>query len=114
MYGVIAHNTSTTYPILITAKTYLWSLYNTCVLNMLFRLYIGGPSFAGYGFWEGQQNNEICAQMTRSSSSFWDNNHSECDAIIFRRFYSWVILFESSVMFFFMIAVILRAIRRFF
>lgn len=69
-------------------------IYDTFIVRSMARLYIYGPSVGGYGFWEGREPNEICAIMTGNSAEFWKGNLDECERMIDRRFYSWLVAFE--------------------
>lgn len=77
-------------------------VYNGSILHFLARLYIYGPQIGGIGFWQGRTPEQICAQLSPSNEAFWGRNPDECHQIISRHFYSWVVLLEVSVYFFWM------------
>ena len=58
----------------------------------ILQLYIYGPSFFGYGFWQGQEPEVICTTLTNVPVSHWNDNPNECGALIYRRFESYMVL----------------------
>jgi hypothetical protein len=71
-----------------------YRLYRKLILNNIARLYIFGPRFAGFGFWQGRSPEQICESITESSSSFWKLNMDECNRLINQHFNSYVVLIE--------------------
>ena len=71
--------------------TLLTQLYHSLITAPLQQLYMHGPSFGGYGFWNGKNNVDICAEMTSISSDVWVVNQEDCQDRIDRGFYSLVV-----------------------
>ena len=58
-------------------------------------LYLHGPSFSGYGFWEGLAHEEICSRLTMVDARYWygtpEQEHA-CNQLIERKTESlWVL-----------------------
>ena len=58
-------------------------------------LYLNGPSFSGYGFWEGLPREEICSRLTMVEARYWygtpEQEHA-CSQLIERKVESlWVL-----------------------
>lgn len=61
----------------------------------LFRiLYLTGPSFGGYGWWEGKSEPDICSALTNVDSQHWIENPEKCSKKIDNNVQGWVILVE--------------------
>ncbi len=62
---------------------------------MIFRyIYVKGPAIKGIGFWENQNEEDICAEITKVSASHWkitDINYQECQKLINRKVESFMI-----------------------
>ncbi len=59
-------------------------------------LYFYGPSFSGYGFWEGLPKEEICSRLTSVDAAVWKMNidiMSACEILIERKINSMLIFF---------------------
>ena len=74
-------------------------IYEYIVLSPLARLYLYGPSWGTFGFWNGMDTTIICSQKTQLSSSFWEEHPHECLQLISKHFYGTVVLFETIVYF---------------
>lgn len=82
-----------------TAQNIVQYVYRSTFVRFLSRLYLFGPNLKGFGFWEGKEAQDICAELTGVSSNFWSNNISKCYERIHKHFNGYVILFESIVVF---------------
>lgn len=63
---------------------------------MLRKLYMLGPAWAGWGFWEGRALDDICAELTHVDASHWRDEgggSEQCEALIERK----VIAFSIGV-----------------
>lgn len=78
---------------------YVRKVYEWIVLTPLARLYINGPSWGSFGFWNGQSLSDICAQKTSLDATFWQANPMECAQIISKNFYAMVISVETLMYF---------------
>jgi hypothetical protein len=58
----------------------------------LLQIYLFGPSFGVYGFWQGMPPSHICASMTNVHTPHWDENQDECAMLIFNRFESYMVV----------------------
>jgi hypothetical protein len=63
----------------------------------LLQLYLYGPSVAGYGFWEGHEQDVVCATLTNVHSRHWAEHGDECAGLIYRRFEGYLILFYVTI-----------------
>ena len=59
------------------------------------KLYKEGPSFGGYGFWQGAEPYDICAALSQVPNHHWQVNGKACELLIDRRVNSWVIAFYA-------------------
>jgi hypothetical protein len=75
----------------------LQHMYHRFILSALARVYVHGPSIAGFGFWQGRTPEQVCAHLTVSNEDFWRKNMDECHLIVSRHFASWVVLLEFVV-----------------
>ena len=78
-------------------------------------LYLRGPELAGYGFWEGRSNGEICNQLTGVSASHWTAtaaNALDCSSLIERKFGSLLIGVYFAMYIFILTTVAWTLIRR--
>jgi hypothetical protein len=71
--------------------------YHRFILSAFARVYVHGPNIAGFGFWQGQTPEQVCAHLTVSNEDFWRRNMDECHLIISRHFASWMVLLEFVV-----------------
>jgi hypothetical protein len=74
-------------------------LYGRFILTPLARLYLWGPNIGGWGFWEGLEMHDICAQQTHYSSEFWKQHPYACAEIVTKKFYSLLIVIQTLVYF---------------
>lgn len=79
---------------------YVRKTYEYIVLTPLSRLFLLGPSLGGFGFWNGQRIEDICAQKTTLPAEFWKEHQIECIQLISKSFYGIVVLFETVIYFF--------------
>ncbi len=56
------------------------------------------PGFPLYGL-HGRENQDVCAQLTRVPSRFWEKNKEECDALVFNEFLGTYILIGLILVF---------------
>lgn len=52
-------------------------------------LYLRGPAWSGWGFWEGRPPGDICSEMTHLPADHFLHNSAgseQCDALIDRKF----------------------------
>jgi len=59
-----------------TKKFYLLilSLYQFFILYPMWYVYLNGPSFFGYGFWNRKNYENICQEITHVDQSHWISN----------------------------------------
>jgi hypothetical protein len=74
---------------------YVHVVYEYAVLSPLARLYLYGPSFGGWGFWNGLGLHVICSQKTNLLPEFWQSHPTECIQIVSKNFYGMIVLFET-------------------
>lgn len=79
--------------------TTVQSLYEKFILSPLARLYLYGPSWGGWGFWNGLTLPVICAQKTNLLPEFWEHNSFECAQIVSKQFYSSIVFIETFLYF---------------
>lgn len=74
-------------------------IYNFLIVRPLARLYLYGPRFGGYGFWQGMTDTDICTALNsgHNPSSFWSKNLPECHEMIARDFNAWLVFVEFLV-----------------
>jgi len=65
-------------------------LHHWLLVAPLSNLYYFGPTFHGYGFWNGTPIEDICASLTGSPSAFWINNLGECQQLVERQFFAFL------------------------
>ncbi len=58
----------------------------------LFNLYFFGPRIGSYGFWQGRELHDICAEMTGIPADHWRANRSTCESLIANRFEAYVVV----------------------
>ena len=81
-------------------------------------LYFSGPRLPmETGFWEGVGYHQICSELTnhRTDSSHWilnEQNFRDCEEMVNRRYYSFVILVVVPLYFYFLWRIIWHIIRR--
>jgi len=69
-------------------------------------LYLHGPSIGGYGFKEGNSKEIICSHLTNVRSEFWSltvDHMNECEILIEKKFYAFVLGFLSIAILFILI-----------
>lgn len=78
------------------AKEFLTSItlyfLQVVLINPLYYLYREGPHLQGFGFWYGQNDSFICAQISKYDPEFWKEHPEHCDDLIRRHFNSYVSL----------------------
>lgn len=88
-------------------------LYNAFFLQPLAKLYLLGPSINNnIGFWQGKSLIDICAEITQTSSVFWQNHPSQCFTIVENRFFGFVSVIECLIVFIFWYHIARSAINR--
>ena len=70
-------------------------LYEWLVWMPLRRLYLLGPPVLG--FWGGQAEEDICAQVSRVPSHFWTGHYDECRALVDKRLQTFVVTMELGL-----------------
>lgn len=75
------------------------SVYDFSIVRPLAKLYLYGPRFGGYGFWQGMADTDICTALNsgHNPSSFWSKNIGECHDMIARDFNAWLVFVEFLV-----------------
>jgi hypothetical protein len=58
--------------------------YRVLLFNPLKVIYLHGPSLSGFGFWNGQELPDICAQLSKGVGTmrFWQENLDQCESQI--------------------------------
>lgn len=71
----------------------LTECYDYLFAAPLKQLYLHGPCFFNFGFWQGRQESQICAEISgpHVSESFWLINSLECQELIERRVNSFIV-----------------------
>ena len=75
------------------------TIYQTIIVNPLWKLYFYGPSVMQVGFWGGKHPSEICQTVTTYSEVFWRDNVEQCQDIIKAKFMSFRVTVEVVVYF---------------
>lgn len=70
-------------------------VYDWLVWRPLRRLYLLGPTLLG--FWGGQAEEDICAQVSRVPSTFWTGHYDECRALVDKRLQPFVVSIEMAL-----------------
>jgi hypothetical protein len=76
-------------------KGYLPFLNNVIFIILelpLMQLYLQGPAFGGYGFWQNTEPAVICERITNVQHNHWENNLNVCSDLIYQRFASFMLL----------------------
>lgn len=83
----------------ITLPYYAKSLLFWTVEYPLLLLYMHGPRFGSWGFWNGMDYWHICAEMSGVPSTHWliPENGVTCYQLIYQRFYSFIVLLYVSL-----------------
>ena len=95
VYDAVKQVSSNLTHYMATYWTPLRHIYQTVILQPLARLYVWGPSWGQWGFWNGRPKHDICAQITQVPSDFWLQHPEECIAVIGNTFYSLIVLWET-------------------
>jgi hypothetical protein len=66
-------------------------LLHICSVYPLRQLYLEGPALQDWGFWEGKDFVDICAQLTGVSAKMWETNFGACSNLIERKFRAFVL-----------------------
>lgn len=61
-----------------------------------------------YGYWQGAEDSDICANLTNMPSSFWEVNRGQCADLITRRVYGLSISSIVLVYFSFIVQLLLQ------
>lgn len=77
-----------------TFKRLMALSYQTLVVKPLFHLYLKGPSMGHFGFWQDSNPEDICSTLTNAPSQFWIDHTDECDALIWKKFQSILVLVD--------------------
>ena len=64
------------------------------VEDPLVHVYMHGPAWNGWGFWEGQANEDICSAISHVPASFWATHSTDCAALVQRHQHAFVVGFE--------------------
>lgn len=96
------------------AAYYLNLVYQTLFVIPLRYLYLNGPSFFGFGFWNGANTDHICSEMTKVNDGFWTLHPNECNDLINQRVQSFMIMIAILFYFLFWFRNIYRALVRLF
>lgn len=66
-------------------------------------LYLKGPSYGNFGFWNGKSSSDICSQITNVPSSLWESSQllqNECKDLIQKNFNSFYVTIISIFYFY--------------
>jgi hypothetical protein len=67
------------------------TLFTNYVLGPLYHVYINGPTWAGYGFWGGARDPDICFAISGVSAQHWEANRGQCALLIERKAYAFAL-----------------------
>ncbi|BBI30563.1 hypothetical protein QKT49_gp200 [Acanthamoeba castellanii medusavirus] len=70
------------------------TIFTALIAQPLYTLYRRGPSIAGYGWWEGASDEDICSRLTGVNAEFWragPASSAMCSELIDRKFDAFVI-----------------------
>lgn len=76
---------------------FFYNIYEKVILLPLLKLYIYGPRWGQWGFWNGAPYYDICAYQTNTPSPFWKDHSQECWNIIEKQFQGFLLAFEVSL-----------------
>jgi len=82
-------------------------------LKPLKKLYFGGPSLGGWGFWEGAQEEDICASLTHVDAIHWSSSKEGaemCQSLLDRKFTAFAVGITAMVTAAFVVAVTTQSI----
>lgn len=80
-------------------------LYRILLFNPLKFIYLHGPFLGGYGFWNGVEPSDICAQLSKGvPARFWLDNIDQCEEQIDKQIVAmcisvWIIVFIAACYF---------------
>lgn len=60
-------------------------------------VYLRGPAFNGYGFWEGLSKADICSRFTNVDARHWARNEHMCDEIIDNKLHAIYTIFYVAI-----------------
>lgn len=73
---------------------FVWAgaaLHRAVLLAPLRELYLAGPQYKGFGFWEGAPPSDICAQLTQVPAAHWEANAGACAQLIDNKLYGFAL-----------------------
>lgn len=75
-----------------------YGAYFDLVISPLFRLYLVGPRWGWLGGWYGKPAADACSELSPMlSAAFWHAHERQCEALLWRRFASYVAAFEFLI-----------------
>ena len=74
-------------------------LYSWIIWMPLIQLYLKGPNFHGYGFWNGKPSIDICSYLTGRSSIKFYEDPEECFQILFTQVDAFLIAIHFVILF---------------
>lgn len=81
---------------LIFAKLMLFDFTSKVVAYLLYspllHVYLYGPRFGSYGFWEGMQMADICLEITGVSAEHWKLHPHLCEHMVHKKFESYLVV----------------------
>ncbi len=72
--------------------------FGMCVWRPLIYLYFRGPAYYGYGFWNGKNPIDICAQLTNLSSQHLHRHPLECADLLFHQLDAFLVATHFSLL----------------
>ena len=85
--------TNATSPI---TRLYL-KLYTYSVWIPWIKLYLQGPAWSSFGFWQGQSATQICAATTQVDAQFWEQHLPTCYETLFRKVESFLVVVHFAI-----------------
>ena len=76
-------------------QTVLLGIYDWLLVKPLRKLYFGGPTVYGYGFWGGREPDEICAELTNVPARHWNEHPAECEELLDKQLRAFLIALET-------------------
>ena len=76
-------------------RFFVAQVFDICITTPLRALFYKGPTW--FGGWQGKSHDDICAEMTSNSATFWRDHIDECRELLEKKFQSCLIMFQVVV-----------------
>ena len=73
-------------------------VYENTATVFLKNLFLKGPAWGSFGFWQSRPASDICAEYTKYDASFWYVHPEECLKLIETRFVAFKTMCEATML----------------